>query len=106
MATNPQEEAKKAKKELQGINEIVGALDDGFQSLTSRLTDVVDELKDASGEATLFSRIQKDTLSSLNSISRANEKLIKNQIELNSGSLSSKKITEQIQSLAATREMV
>ena len=106
MATNPQEEAKKAKKELQGINEIVGALDDGFQSLTSRLTDVVDELKDASGEATLFSRIQKDTLSSLNSISRANEKLIKNQIELNSGSLSSKKITEQIQSLAATREIL
>ena len=106
MATNPQEEAKKAKKELQGINEIVGALDDGFQSLTSRLTDVVDELKDASGEATLFSRIQKDTLSSLNSISRANEKLIKNQIELNSGSLSSKKITEQIKSLTATREIL
>ena len=106
MATNPQEEAKKAKKELQGINEIVGALDDGFQSLTSRLTNVVDELKDASGEATLFSRIQKDTLSSLNSISRANERLIKNQIDLNNGSLSSKKITEQIKNITATRELL
>ena len=106
MANNPQEEAKKAKKELQGINEIVGALDDGFQSLTSRLTDVVDELKEASGEATFFSRIQKDTLSSLKSISRANERLIKNQIDLSNGSLSSKKITEQIKNLTATREIL
>ena len=44
MAT-PSEESDKAKKSLKEIGEVVNAIDEGFRELTSRLTDVVDEIK-------------------------------------------------------------
>ena len=91
---------------LKEISSIVGALDEGFQSLGNKLRDIVDDFQDVNGEATLFSRITKDTVSTLNSISRVNEKLIRNQVDLNDGQLSSKKVLEQIKVITAAREIL
>jgi hypothetical protein len=103
---DPNEEIDRGKKSLKEISDIVGALDDGFQSLTSRLSDLAEGLTDVVDNARAFSRVQKDTISTLNKIAKANEKLIKNQISLNEGQLSSKKIQEQINELTATREVL
>jgi hypothetical protein len=103
---DPNEEIDRGKKSLKEISDIVGALDDGFQSLTSRLSDLAEGLTDIVDNARAFSRVQKDTISTLNKIAKANEKLIKNQISLNEGQLSSKKIQEQINELTATREVL
>jgi hypothetical protein len=99
MADDPKKKADEAKKSLEDISEIVGALDDGFRSLTARLSDVVDELKDATSETKLFSLIQKDITRDINKIAKANETLLKNEIELGKNQLSSKKILSQIDEL-------
>jgi hypothetical protein len=103
---DPNENIRNGKKDLKEISDIVGVLDEGFQSLTSRLTDLAEGLTDIVNDARAFSRIQKDTISTLNKLAKANEKLIKNQIDLNNGQLSSKKINEQINEITATREIL
>ena len=100
---NPNQNINQGKKDLKEIAEIVGALDDGFQSLADRISGVVDEIKDANNEATIFSRIKKDINSTLNSISRASERLIKNEVELAYGQLSSKKIQKEIVDITARK---
>jgi hypothetical protein len=100
---NPNQNINQGKKDLKEISEIVGALDDGFQSLADRITGVVDEIKDANTQATIFSRVKKDINSTLNSISRASERLIKNEIELATGQLSSKKIQKEIVEITAKK---
>jgi hypothetical protein len=105
MAT-PSEESEKAKKQLKEVSDIVGALDEGFRELTSRLTDVVDEIKEGSSELTSFNNVTKDINRSLRSISKANEDLIKNQIKLNQGKLTSKQVEEQINKAIATRQVL
>lgn len=103
---DPNQNINQGKKDLKEISDIVGALDEGFQSLTSRLTDLAEGLTDIVSDARAFSRIQKDTISTLNKLAKTNEKLIKNQIDLNNGQLSSKKISEQINEITATREIL
>ena len=103
---NPNEEIDKSKKNLKEISDIVGALDDGFQSLTARLSDLAEGLTEVVDDAKAFSRIQKDTVSTLNRAAKANEKLIKNQIDLYNGQLSSKRVQEQINEVTATREIL
>lgn len=103
---DPNENIRNGKRDLKEISDIVGALDDGFQSLSSRLTDLAEGLTDIVDDARAFSRIQKDTISTLNKLARTNEKLIKNQIDLNNGQLSSKKINEQINEITSTREIL
>ena len=71
MAT-PSGESDKAKQSLKEVGEIVNALDEGFRELTSRLTDVVDEIKEGSSELTSFNNITKDINRSLRSMSKAN----------------------------------
>jgi hypothetical protein len=103
---DPNQNIRDGKKDLNEISAIVGALDDGFQSLTSRLTDLAEGLSNIVDDARAFSRVQKDTISTLNKLAKTNEKLIKNQIDLNNGQLSSKKINEQINEITATREVL
>lgn len=100
---DPNQNINQGKKDLKEITEIVGALDDGFQSLADRISGVVDEIKDANNEATIFSRIKKDISSTLNNIARANERLIKNEVELVSGQLSSKRIQKEIVDITARK---
>lgn len=103
MADNTGNEAKKNLKE---INEIVRAIDSGFSSLSNNLQDITNDLKDATGQARTFNSIQRDINNSITQISRNNEKLIKNQIALNNGQLSSKIINKQIQEITAAREVL
>jgi hypothetical protein len=105
MAT-PSGESDKAKQSLKEVGEIVNALDEGFRELTSRLTDVVDEIKEGSSELTSFNNVTKDINRSLRSMSKANEDLIKNQIKLNQGKLTSKQVDEQINKAIATRQIL
>lgn len=105
MAT-PFGESDKAKQSLKEVGEIVNALDEGFRELTSRLTDVVDEIKEGSSELTSFNNVTKDINRSLRSMSKANEDLIKNQIKLNQGKLTSKQVDEQINKAIATRQIL
>jgi hypothetical protein len=103
MADNTGNEAKKNLKE---INEIVKAIDSGFSSLSNNLQDITNDLKNTTGQARVFNSIQKDINNSITQISRNNEKLIKNQIALNNGQLSSKIISKQIQEITAAREVL
>lgn len=103
---NPNQNINQGKKDLKEIGDIVGALDDGFQSLADRISNVVDSISEASDELKNFSRINKDINSTMNSLARTNEKLIKNQRALMDGQLSSKKINEQIKDIEATREIL
>lgn len=107
MATpSPSEESDKAKKSLKEVSEIVNVIDEGFRELTSRLTDVVDEIKEGANELTSFNNVTKDVNRSLRSMSKVNEDLIKNQVKLNQGKLSSKQIDEQINKATATRQIL
>ena len=103
---DPNQNINQGKKNLKEVSDIVGALDEGFQSLADRITGVVDAMSEASSEARNFDRISRDINSTLNAISRQNEKSIRNQIELNSGQLASKKVIEQIRNIEATREVL
>jgi hypothetical protein len=103
---NPNQNINQGKKDFKEIADIVGALDDGFQSLADRINNVVDSISEASDELKNFSRINKDINSTMNSLARSNEKLIKNQRALMDGQLSSKKINEQIKDIEATREVL
>ena len=103
MADNSGNEAKKNLKE---INDIVRAIDSGFSSLSNNLQDITSDLKNATGQARAFNSIQRDINNSITQISKNNEKLIKNQIALNNGQLSSKIINKQIQEITAAREVL
>ncbi len=106
MATTPSGESDKAKKSLKEVSDIVGVIDEGFRELTSRLTDVVDEIKEGANELTSFNNVTKDVNRSLRSMSKVNEDLIKNQVKLNQGKLSSKQIDEQINKAVANRQIL
>lgn len=95
-----------AKKNLQEINEIVKAIDSGFSSLSNNLQDITNDIKNSTGQARVFNSIQRDINNSITQISRSNEKLIKNQIALNNGQLSSKTINKQIQEILSAREIL
>ena len=103
MADNTGNEAKKNLKE---INEIVSAIDSGFRSISSRLEDVADIISNTNNDARVFKNIINDVGRSINRLSKQNESLIDNQIKLNQGLLTSKKVREQINNLEATRNVL
>jgi hypothetical protein len=106
MATTPSGESDKAKQSLKEVGEVVNAIDESFRELTSRITDVVKEIAEGSSELTSFNNVTKDINRSLRSMNKVNEDLIKNQIKLNQGKLSSKQIDEQINKAVATRQIL
>ena len=103
MAEDPKKKAEDAAKALKDIGEITGALEDGFRELTSRLTDIVDEIKEGSIELTNFNNITRDITRSIRSMSKINEDLIKNQVALNNRKLTTKQVDEQINKVEASR---
>ncbi len=103
MADNTGENAKRNIKE---INEIVSAIDSGFKSITYKLEDVTEAISDANSEARVFDNIVKDVGRSINKLSRQNESLINNQVKLNQGLLTSKKVRQQINEIEATRNIL
>jgi chromosome segregation ATPase len=103
MADNTGNEAKKNLKE---INEIVSAIDSGFRSISSRLEDVADIISNTNNDARVFKNIINDVGRSINRLSKQNESLIDNQIKLNQGLLTSKKVREQINNIEATQAVL
>jgi hypothetical protein len=103
MADNTGDEAKKNLKE---INEIVSAIDSGFRSISSRLEDVADIISNTNNDARVFKNIINDVGRSINRLSKQNESLIDNQIKLNQGLLTSKKVREQINNIEATQAVL
>lgn len=106
MAEDPIKKAEEAKRKLEEIREISGAIEEGFRELTSRLTDVVDEIKEGSDQLTSFNNITRDISRSIRGLSKINEDLIKNQIKLNQSKISSKDIDEQINKITASRSIL
>lgn len=105
MAT-PSEESEKAKKQLKEVSEIVGVIGEGFRELTSRLTEAVEEIREGSNELNRFNLVTRDINRSLRSMSKVNEELIKNQIKLNQGKLTTKEVDESINKAIATRQVL
>ena len=106
MADDPKKKADDAKKSLEEIGEITGALEEGFRALTSRLSDIVDEIKDASSETRAWDLIYKDTSRSVKSLSKITEDLVKNQVKINEKSISSKEIQTQINKKIAEQQVL
>jgi methyl-accepting chemotaxis protein len=92
MADDPAKKAEEAKKALEDIKGITGALEEGFRSLGNRLSDIVDEIKDSTSEARSFDLVYRDINRSVKSLSKTTEDQIKNQVKLNEKSISSKDI--------------
>jgi len=103
MADDAAKKAEEAKKALEDIKGITGALEEGFRSLGSRLSDIGDEIKDSTSEARSFDLVYKDINRSVKSLSKTTEDQIKNQIKLNEKSIGSKDIQEQINKKVATQ---
>jgi hypothetical protein len=96
----------RARRNIQEINEIVSAIDSGFRSISSRLEDVADIISNTNNEARVFNNIINDVGRSVNRLSKQNENLIDNEIKLNQGLLTSKKIRQQINDIEATRNVL
>jgi len=103
---DPNKKAQDAKKSLEEIGEITGALEEGFRSLTSRLSDIVDEIKDASSETRAWDLIYKDVSRSVRSLSKITEDLVRNQVKINEQSISSKEIQTQINKKIAEQQVL
>jgi hypothetical protein len=106
MADDSKKKADEAKKSLEEIGEITGALEEGFRALTSRLSDIVDEIKEGSSEARAFDLTYKDINRSVKSLSKITEDLIKNQVKINEKSISSKDIQNQINKKIAEQQVL
>jgi hypothetical protein len=106
MADDSKKKADDAKKSLEEIGEITGALEEGFRALTSRLSDIVDEIKEGSSEARSFDLTYKDINRSVKSLSKITEDLIKNQVKINEKSISSKEIQNQINKKIAEQQVL
>jgi hypothetical protein len=96
----------RARRNIQEINEIVSAIDSGFRSISSRLEDVADIISNTNTEARVFNNIITDVGRSVNRLSKQNEDLINNEIKLNQGLLTSKKIRQQINDIEATQAVL
>lgn len=96
----------RARRNIQEINEIVSAIDSGFRSISSRLEDVADIISNTNTEARVFNNIITDVGRSVNRLSKQNEDLINNEIKLNQGLLTSKKIRQQINDIEATQAIL
>ena len=96
----------RARRNIQEINEIVSAIDSGFRSISSRLEDVADVISNTNTEARVFNNIITDVGRSVNKLSKQNENLIDNEIKLNQGLLTSKKIRQQINDVEATQAVL
>jgi chromosome segregation ATPase len=106
MADDPKKKADDAKKSLEEIGEITGALEEGFRALTSRLSDIVDEIKDASSETRAWDLTYKDINRSVKSLSKITEDLVRNQVKINEKSISSKEIQTQINKKIAEQQIL
>jgi hypothetical protein len=106
MADDAKKKAEEAKKALEDIKGITGALEEGFRSLGNRLSDIVDEIKESTSEARSFDLVYRDINRSVKSLSKTTEDQIKNQIKLNEKSISSKDIQEQINKKLATQTVL
>jgi hypothetical protein len=106
MADDSKKKADDAKKSLEEIGEITGALEEGFRALTSRLSDIVDEIIEGSSEARSFDLTYKDINRSVKSLSKITEDLIKNQVKINEKSISSKEIQNQINKKIAEQQVL
>jgi len=106
MAEDPKKKADETKKSLEEISEITGALEDGFRSLTSRLSDIVEEIKEGTSEANSFNLAYKDINRSVKSLSKITEDLIKNQVKINEKSITSKSIQDQINKKIAEQQIL
>ena len=96
----------KAKRNIKEINDIVSSIDSGFRSISSRLEDVADVISNTNTEARVFNNIISDVGRSINRLSKQNEDLINNQIKINQGLLTSKKIRQQINTIEATQAVL
>jgi hypothetical protein len=96
----------KAKRNIKEINDIVSSIDSGFRSISSRLEDVADVISNTNTEARVFNNIISDVGRSINRLSKQNEDLINNQIKINQGLLTSKKIKQQINTIEATQAVL
>lgn len=94
------------EQQLNNIQQIQQALEDGFRSLTNSIQNVAEEIGEATDNLITFNTISKDITRTIRSISKANETLIDNQIRLNKGQLSSKKINEQIEQIETKRRLI
>lgn len=106
MADDLNKKADEAKKSLEEINEITDVLEDGFRSLTSRLSDIVDEIREGTSEARAFDLAYKDINRSVKSLSKITEDLIKNKIKINEKSITSKTIQDQINKKIAEQQIL
>jgi hypothetical protein len=88
---------------LKNVQELVGAIEDGFRSIGNRIQGVADDIAESNSNLITFESITKDIARSVRSIGKANEELISNQIKLEQGQLSSKKIQEQTNALTAKK---
>ena len=88
---------------LKNVQDLVGAIEDGFRSIGSRIQGITDDIAESNSNLITFESITKDITRSVRSIGKANEELISNQIKLDQGQLSSKKIQDQINALTSKR---
>jgi hypothetical protein len=91
------------KKSLEDIQQLTGAIEEGFRDITDRIKNVVEEIRDASDELNLFNSVTKDITRSLRGMSKINESLTKNYTSMLNGQIDSKKIQEQINKVSAER---
>ena len=88
---------------LKNVQDLVGAIEDGFRSIGNRIQGITDDIAESNSNLITFESITKDITRSVRSIGKANEELISNQIKLDQGQLSSKKIQDQINTLTSKR---
>jgi hypothetical protein len=105
MAT-PSEESNKAKDSLNEIKALTDVISGGFNNIADSIKNLVDDLANAKKELSLFNNVTNDITRTLKKVSDINEDLIKNQIKLNQGKLTSKEVDEQINKAVATRQVL
>ena len=94
---------KAATAALKNVQELVGAIEDGFRSIGSRIQGIADDIAESTSNFVSFESVTKDITRSIRSMGKAGEDLLSNQIKLDQGQLSSKKIQEQQNTLLQKR---
>jgi len=106
MAENPNDKAEEMNNSLKNMSELTGVLEEGFRELTSRLSDVVDEIREGTSSAKSFDLTYKDINRSVKSLSKITEDLVKNQVKINNNSITSKDIQSQINKKIAEQQVL
>jgi hypothetical protein len=94
---------KAATAALKNVQDLVGAIEDGFRSIGSRIQGIADDIAESTSNFVSFESVTKDITRSIRSMGKAGEDLLSNQIKLDQGQLSSKKIQEQQNTLLQKR---